>query len=393
MTALLLDVRGRRAVVVGGGPVAARRARSLVDDGARVVVVAPWACEDVRALASDGRLEWVAEEWDDRHLDDVWLVQTATGDAAVDDAVAGAALRRRVWCVHAGAADRGTARTPATAVVDDLVVAVGTAPGTAADPRRAARVRDALVLAADEGRVPLRRGRPGPGSVAVVGGGPGDPGLVTTRARRLLAAADVVVVDRLAPTTVLANLSDDVLVVDAGKSAGAHPVPQEEINRQLVEHARAGRRVVRLKGGDPFVLGRGNEEVRACTEAGVAVEVVPGVTSALAVPAAVGIPLTHRGVSRGFTVVSGHDVPWTAPPPGRHTLVVLMGLGRLEEGALSLQAGGWSPDTPVGVVEDGYGPRQRLVRGTLRDVAGRVAAAGVEPPAVVVVGDVVGLAP
>src|SRR5690606_6253562 len=163
------------------------------------------------------------------------------------------------------------------------------------DPRRAARLRDAVQVALESGSLPLRRHRRGPGRVALVGGGPGDPGLVTTRGRQLLAEADVVVVDRLAPRALLGELDPDVEVVDVGKAPGHHPVSQDEINRLLVSHASAGKRVVRLKGGDPFVLGRGGEEVAACRAAGVPVEVVPGVTSAVAVPAAAGVPVTHRG--------------------------------------------------------------------------------------------------
>ena len=181
-------------------------------------------------------------------------------------------------------------------------------PAAAIRGARSVAIRDAVQTALETGSLPMRRHRAGAGSVALVGGGPGDPGLITTRGRQLLAQADVVVVDRLAPRALLDELDPEVEVVDVGKTPGNHPVTQDEINPILVEHARAGRRVVRLKGGDPFVLGRGGEEVAACREAGVPVEVVPGVTSAVAVPAAVGIPVTHRGLARQFTVVSGTTV-------------------------------------------------------------------------------------
>ncbi|MFP5336163.1 MAG: uroporphyrinogen-III C-methyltransferase [Actinomycetes bacterium] len=391
---LTLDVRGRRAVVVGGGPVAARRTADLVAAGADVLVVAPALCEDLDDLARLGTVSWAPREYAAGDLEGAWLVHTATGDSHVDDAVAAEAEARAVWCVHAAAAHRGTARTPATVRPEpDLIVAVSSAPGAAPDPRRVARLARAVAVAAETGELPLRRRRAasGPGWVALVGGGPGDPGLITTRGRRLLAAADVVVVDRLAPRTLLDTLDDDVVVVDVGKSPGHHPVPQDVINDVLVEHALAGRNVVRLKGGDPYVLGRGSEERAACEAAGVRVEVVPGVTSAVAVPAAVGIPVTHRGLARGFTVVTGHEELAVAPPGAGHTLVLLMGVTRLAESAAALVRAGRPPETPVAVVEDGFGPRQRVTVGTLATIGDLARERGVRSPAVTVVGDVVRL--
>jgi uroporphyrin-III C-methyltransferase/precorrin-2 dehydrogenase/sirohydrochlorin ferrochelatase len=235
---------------------------------------------------------------------------------------------------------------------------------------------------------PARRG-----SVSLVGGGPGDTGLLTVRGRRLVAQADVVVIDRLAPRAVLDELAPGVIVVDVGKTSGHHPVPQDEINRVIVEHARAGRRVVRLKGGDPYVFGRGGEEAEACRLADVPVEIVPGVTSAVSVPAAVGIPVTHRGLSRGFTVLTGHEDLDSVPAAPNHTVVLLMGVSRLAASAESLIAAGRSPETPAAVVEDGFGPRQRATVGTLATIAERAVAAGVLPPAVTVIGDVVTLSP
>lgn len=388
---LLLDLAGKRAVVIGGGPVAARRAASLVAVGADLLVVAPAVCEPLAELIDDGRSAWEPREYRTGDLTGAWLAHTATGDPHVDDEVAADAEAERVWCVRADDAALSAAWTPAVARVGDVVVAVN----AGGDPRRAARLRWAVQLALETGELPLRRQRRSSeaGCVALVGGGPGDPGLITTRGRRLLAEADVVVVDRLAPRTVLHDLDDDVEIVDVGKTPGHHPVPQHEINRLLVDHAQAGRRVVRLKGGDPFVLGRGGEEVLACREAGVAVEVVPGVTSAVAVPAAAGIPVTHRGLAKQFTVVSGHEgTDWAALAALEGTLVLLMGVSLLAESAAALVAHGKPSDTPVGVVEDGFGPRQRLTVGTLADIAEGAAARGVRAPAVVVVGDVVGLA-
>lgn len=234
------------------------------------------------------------------------------------------------------------------------------------------------------------------GSVCLVGGGPGDPDLLTVRARQRLAQADVVVVDRLAPVDGLAALAPGALVVDVGKSPGRHAVPQERINALLVEHARAGRRVVRLKGGDPYVLGRGGEEVEACREAGVPVEVVPGVTSAFSVPAAAGIPVTHRGLARSVTVLTGHeDVdPQRLEALVRlgGTVVVLMGVSRLAALADGLLAAGADPGTPAAVVEQGWSAEQRTTRADLASLAATCAARGCDPPGVVVVGAVAALA-
>jgi uroporphyrin-III C-methyltransferase len=252
------------------------------------------------------------------------------------------------------------------------------------------------------------------GRVTLVGGGPGAVDLLTVRAWRALQSADVVVADRLGPVEILAELPSHVRVVDVGKEPGRHPVPQERINELLVEHALAGAHVVRLKGGDPFVLGRGGEEVLACATAGVPVEVVPGVTSAVAVPGLAGIPLTHRGVTTGFHVVSGHCAPGPTAavsdaqvPRGTHrsdtagplddaalscvrdgtaTLVVLMGVRSLGAIVAQCLAAGADPGTPVAMVENGSTPEQRVTRSRLDKAADVAAARGVRSPAVVVIG-------
>lgn len=386
---LTLDLAGRLAVVVGGGPVAARRAGAVVAAGAEVRVVAPALCEDLRDLVADGAVTWLPRDYEAGDLDGAWLVHTATGDPATDDLVAAHAEDARVWCVRADDAAASAAWTPAVARAGTVTVAV-TAGG---DPRRARALRDAISVALDTGTLPLRHHRPPTeGSVSLVGGGPGEPTLITTRGRRLLAEADVVVVDRLAPRALLEELAADVLVIDVGKTPGHHPVPQEEINDLMVEHARAGRRVVRLKGGDPFVLGRGGEEALACRAAGVPVEVVPGVTSAVAVPAAAGIPVTHRGLAKQVTVVSGHEgLDWASLAAVEGTLVLLMGVSGLAETAAALVSHGKPADTPVAIVESAYLPGQRTTAGTLATIAALAAARDVRPPAVVVVGEVVDL--
>jgi len=379
---LHLDVSGRRVLVAGGGPVAARRARDLVNAGADVLVVAPTLCEDLHDLLP--HLTWSQREVEPADVADVWLVHTATGDPAADAAVAAAAESLRVWCVRADDASASAAWTPAVVRRDEVTVSV-----TAGDPRRTRGLREALSRWLDSGAAPLRRKRSGEGRVTLVGGGPGEVDLLTLRGRRRLAEADVVVVDRLAPTEVLDELDPEVEVVDVGKTPDHHPVPQDEINRIIVGHALAGRRVVRLKGGDPYVLGRGGEEVIACRAAGVAVDVVPGVTSAFSVPAAAGIPVTHRGLSRSVTVVSGHeDVDAQGLARLEGTVVFLMGVAALPKLSADLIAAGKPAATPVAIVENGWRAGQRTTRGTLSDIAELAAEHGVRAPAVIVVGAV-----
>ena len=231
------------------------------------------------------------------------------------------------------------------------------------------------------------------GRVTLVGAGPGDPDLLTLRGLRALQAADVVVADRLGARGVLAALDLDAEIVDVGKLPGHHAVPQEAINELLVSLARQGRDVVRLKGGDPYVFGRGLEELSHCTAAGVDVDVVPGVTSAVAVPAIAGIPMTHRGVATAFTVISGHDQLGDVGGGRDHTVVLLMGVGTLAHSAQRLARGERGAGCPVAIVEDGHGPRQRVTVGTLETIAAQAAARRIRSPAVVVVGDVVALSP
>jgi uroporphyrin-III C-methyltransferase len=234
------------------------------------------------------------------------------------------------------------------------------------------------------------------GRVTLVGGGPGSRELLTLGAVEALRAADVVLYDRLAPTSVLAEFCPDALHLDVGKRPGHHAVPQDEIERLLVEHALTGAHVVRFKGGDPFIFGRGGEEVLACRRAGVPVEVVPGVTSSVAVPAAAGIPLTHRGISHAFTVISGH-APLTSAEFAHlaglgGTIVVLMGVNALPTLAPGLVAAGMSPDTPAAVVERGHRSGQRTTVAPIAGLPAAASLAGVRSPAVIVIGEVVRLA-
>ncbi|MEV0214101.1 uroporphyrinogen-III C-methyltransferase [Micromonospora sp. NPDC050695] len=237
------------------------------------------------------------------------------------------------------------------------------------------------------------------GSVAVVGGGPGPDDLITVRAKALLDAADVVVVDRLAPQGLLAGLPPDVLVIDAAKVPRGPSMSQDAINAALVAHARAGRRVVRLKGGDPYVFGRGHEEVLACRAAGVPVSVVPGVSSAIAAPALAGVPVTHRGVAHDVTIVSGHLPPghpdslvdWAALARARGTVVLLMAVDTIAKIATVLIEHGRAPDTPVLAVQDAGLPHQRSVPARLDEIGAVAAREGIGPPAVFVLGPVAAL--
>lgn len=234
------------------------------------------------------------------------------------------------------------------------------------------------------------------GEITLVGAGPGAADLMTVRAYRALQAADVVFYDRLAPTDELAEWAPHADLFDVGKRPGHHRVKQENIHQMMITAAQQGKRVVRLKGGDPFVFGRGCEEVAACRDAGVPVTVVPGVTSAVAVPAAAGIPVTARGINRSFTVISGHDPLTDAECEGLAllggTVVILMGVGTLGHTVEQLRRSGFSPDTPVGIVERAYSPDQRVTVSTLDQVQLVTATARIRPPAVLVIGEVVRLA-
>ncbi|WP_422116192.1 uroporphyrinogen-III C-methyltransferase [Brachybacterium sp. UNK5269] len=237
-----------------------------------------------------------------------------------------------------------------------------------------------------------------PGTVALVGGGPGPVDLLTVRALRLLRAADVVIADRLGPADEIgAELRAEALLIDVGKRPGHHPVPQAEINHLLIAHALAGRAVVRLKGGDPFVFGRGGEEFAACLAAGIPVEVVPGISSAIAVPQAAGVPVTHRGLASTVHVVSGHDVDGPRGPSAATlaaladaavTTVVLMGVRALPGLIAAALAHGVPPQRPVAIIENGYTPRQRTTRTTLGEAVRAAEQAAVRSPAVIVIGEV-----
>ena len=346
-----LDVTGRRVLVCGGHPAALSVITGLRARGADIEVIATEVATTVRDLAERGELRWLERDHRGEDLDRAALVVAATGTELGDAAVATAAAEH----------NRPAIRTSTAGV--------------------ASRAR--------------------PGRVILVGGGPGDPGLLTVAGAAAIRVADVIICDRLAPLEALGEARPGAEIIDVAKIPRGEFTSQERINELLVEHAGAGRVVVRLKGGDNFVFGRGGEEWQACAEAGIPVEIVPGVSSALAAPALAGIPLTHRQLTQGFTVVSGHLPPddpgstldWSALARANTTLVIMMGVATLPAITADLIRHGMDPATPAATVANAGLPGQAAVRGTLADIAERTTTAGLRPPAVTVVGAVVGFSP
>jgi uroporphyrin-III C-methyltransferase len=344
-----LDVAGRRVVCTDGRADALPALSALIAAEALVDVIAAEAATAITDLAARGLLRWVARQLRPSDLDHAGLVVCAEPQEEV----------RRL------AAARG--------------LAVSITPSSSP--------------------APLPDGRPG--RVILVGGGPGDPGLVTVAGQAAIDAADVIVVDRLAPLAALRHARPEAEIIDVAKIPRGAYTPQEQINELLIDRARAGRLVVRLKGGDSFVFGRGGEEWQACASAGIQVEVIPGVTSAVAGPALAGIPLTHRSLTQGFTVVSGHVPPgdpastldWAALARANTTLVIMMGVAALPAISTALRAGGVSPHTPAVAIASAGLPGQRVVRGTIATIADLVADAKLSPPAITVIGAVAGFHP
>ncbi|MEO3787612.1 uroporphyrinogen-III C-methyltransferase [Actinocorallia sp. B10E7] len=344
-----LDLSGRDVVVFGGGEPALRQIAGLRAAGARVHVVAPSVVPSVEDLATRGLVRWSARSLRPGDLDGVWLAVAATGVVEEDEAVERESDEARVLCVR---------------------------------PPRA------------EGRAFAGAGR-----VTLVGGGPGDCGLLTVSGREALESADVIVTDRLAPLDALRWARPDAEIIDVAKVPWGRAAAQSDINALLVERALAGAHVVRFKGGDNFVFGRGGEELLACRAAGVPVTVVPGVSSAVAVPALAEIPVTHRGLSQGFTVVSGHvppghpdsSVDYRALAESGTTLVFLMAVRTLPEIAEALLEAGMPAETPAATIADGASSGQRAVRSTLAKIADLVRAEGITAPAVTVIGSVVSI--
>ncbi|HYQ34726.1 MAG TPA: uroporphyrinogen-III C-methyltransferase [Mycobacterium sp.] len=390
-----LRLAGKKVVVVGGGSVAQRRLPLLIASGANVHVISRSATPAVEAMNG---VTLSRREYRDGDLEGAWYAIAATDDAQVNAAVVAEAERRQIFCVRADIAVEGTAVTPASFAYAGL--SVGVLAG--GEHRRSAAIRSAIREALQTGvitpesLVGSETSDAVRGGVALIGGGPGDPELITVRGRRLLAQADVVVADRLAPPELLAELPPHVEVIDAAKIPYGRAMAQDAINEVMIERARSGSFVVRLKGGDPFVFARGYEEVLACAEAGIPVTVVPGVTSAIGVPALAGVPVTHRAINHEFVVVSGHVAPghpeslvnWDALAAMTGTIVLLMAVERIELFVDVLLKGGRPADTPVLVVQHGTTAAQHTLRATLADTPEKVRAEGIRPPAIIVIGAV-----
>jgi uroporphyrin-III C-methyltransferase/precorrin-2 dehydrogenase/sirohydrochlorin ferrochelatase len=445
---LFHDLHGRPALVVGGGEVGERKVAMLRKAGARITVVAPELTDELAALAADGTIAHKAREFRDTDAAGRVLLVAATADAAVNRRVA--AVGRELHIPVNAVDDRGASTAIMPAIVDrsPLVVAVSSG---GASPVLARRVRAQLeqelsprtgrlaaladdyrervqerypgfdqrrrfwertldgavgraVLAGreDEARAALEAELAGgpsraaeSGQVALVGAGPGDPDLLTLKAARLMQECDVVLHDRLVPDAILERVRRDAERIPVGKAAGCHSKSQTEINDLLIQLARAGKRVVRLKGGDPLVFGRGGEEWAALAEAGIPCEVVPGVTAAAGCAAATGIPLTQRGIAESVVLATGHgcdgdpDHDWADLARANRTVVFYMGLRRLGRIRERLLAHGCPPATPAAVVVAGTDPDQQVVTATLDDLPRAAARLEGASPALVIVGEVV----
>jgi len=356
--------------------------------------VSPKVTPALEGMADEVTL--VLREFTESDLDTAWYAIAATDVPAVNARVLAAAEERRIFCVRSDDAREASAWTMASSRYGEVTIGVlGNR-----EPRQSAALRDDILEALRDGRLTTTGAHDRTPGVVLVGGGPGDPGLVTVAARQALASADVVVADRLAPRALLDELDPGVELVDVAKLPRGRAAQQEQINELLVDRARAGKRVVRFKGGDGFVFGRGFEEVLACREAGVAVTVVPGLPSPVAVTGVAGIPLTHRGVAHDFTVVSGHLPPghpdslvrWEALAGLAGTLVLMMGVDNAAAIAETLLRHGRAAATPVAVVSDGTMPDEQTVLATLGTLGEQIEARGVRPPAIIVIGDVVAVA-
>ena len=431
-----IQLEGARGLLVGGGRVALRKAEKLLPFGAQLTVVAPCICPPLAALPGLTLCRRAFADSDLSPAPD--FVIAATGDRALDRRIAALCRARRILvnvvddpaacgfyfpalvqrgrlCI--GISTGGASPTAAAwlrqkieallppgfdGILDRLAArreAVKAEGGSEA--KRAERLQQAFALelaAAEAPRAPAAAWEnAGPGRVALVGAGCGRADLITVRGLRLLQQCRAVVYDDLIDTALLDTAPAGAERIYVGKRSGRHSAPQAEINAALIALAQRGGLTVRLKGGDPYVFGRGGEEALALQRAGIPFEVVPGITAAIAVPAEAGIPVTHRGVSRAVHIITAHtqdetpDFSRWAALAADGTLVFLMGLQRLPQIAAGLLAGGLPPQTPAAVLSGGNAPHPAAVRASLGEIAAAARAAGVEAPAVIVVGDVAGM--
>jgi uroporphyrin-III C-methyltransferase/precorrin-2 dehydrogenase/sirohydrochlorin ferrochelatase len=452
---VFLDLRGRSVLVVGGGAVARRKVEALLGAGAVVLLGAPELTPELAGLAAEGRIRHLPGSFDPAWLDQAWFVVAATDDSKVNREIATAGEARRLWVNAVDDVAHSSAQLPARVERGPLQVAIssgGGAPMLARhlrerweielDPalgtlaamllRHRARIRDALpdlsarrrffsdLLAGDvvhrlrsgrredaeralfaaiaaastgENRMRSKNGR-----VTLVGAGPGDAGLLTLRGLRALNEADVIFYDRLVGSDVLDLARRDAERIEVGKQAGGASTAQTRINALMLEHARAGRHVVRLKGGDGFVFGRGGEELEFLRAHDIAYEVVPGITAALACAAYAGVPLTHREHAQTVALATAHEaeqrdhLDWRMLAQPNRTLALYMGVAAVERIRDRLLAHGRSPDTPFALVENGSRPDQRVIVGVLTDLPELSRLHTVRSPALLLVGEVAGLA-
>ncbi|WP_019463621.1 siroheme synthase CysG [Dyella japonica] len=446
---LFADLSGRQVLVVGGGVVGERKAAVLLEAGARVAVGAPDLTPALLGWVQAGRMQWLRGSFEDAWLDDAWLVVAATSDKVLNARVAALAETRRVFVNVVDDAEQSSFHVPA--VIDRAPVTIAISSGghapmlarllrerleTLIDPvvgpvatllaqmRQRIRVRLpdmalrrrfyerllngpvqgllrrgqwALAEASTERLLDAIEAKPA-GSVVLLGAGPGDPGLLTLRGLRALNEADVILHDRLVSVEVLALARRDAERIEVAKQAGNHHTTQTQIHALMLAHAKAGRRVVRLKGGDPFVFGRGGEELEFLRSHDIPYEVVPGITAALACAAYAGVPLTHRDHAQSVRLVTAHcqnsndTLDWAALAQERQTLAVYMGTSELPVIRQKLLEHGRAASTPFALVENGSRPEQRVVTGTLANLVEQASMHEVRSPALLIIGEVASLA-
>jgi len=446
---IFIDVRDRRCLVVGGGEIATRKISLLLKADAQVLVVAPGLCSRLAELHASGTIAWEKAEFSPRHLDQAWLAIAATDDGAVNLAVSQAAQGRDIPVNVVDQPALCTFTMPSIIDRSPVVVAISSG-GEAPVLSRLLRARLETLIPAAYGRLAALAGKfrkqvqqqlpegsarrvfwenvfegpiaeqmlagreeaafsalqhsldravtePVKGEVYLVGAGPGDPDLLTFRALRLMQKADVVLYDNLVSAEIMELVRRDAERIYVGKQRSRHTLPQEQINVLLARLAKEGKRVLRIKGGDPFIFGRGGEEIETLAEQGIPFQVVPGISAANGIASYAGIPLTHRDYAQAVTFVTGHlkdgsvNLDWPALVRPRHTVVIYMGLEGLPEICRKLIEHGLPPHHPIAVVQQGTTSHQRVMAGTLGDLPGKVAEAGFKAPTLTIVGEVVKL--